>query len=68
MKLYMMVTKDKYELPLGVYDSLDEMAAKQGVKKDYIKHSISMYEHGKANWFVPFRKVVIKEDLKSECV
>lgn len=61
MKLYMMVTKDKYELPLGVYDSLDEMAEKQQIKKDYIKKSISMYEHNKATWFVPFRKVVVED-------
>ena len=61
MKLYMMVTKDEYELPLGVYDSLDEMAAKQNVKKEYISKSISMYEHGTAKWCVPFRKVVVED-------
>ena len=66
MKLYLMVTKDKYELPLGVYDSLDEMAEKQGVSKNYIKYSISRYEHGKANWNSQFRKVIIKENLWKE--
>ncbi len=61
MKLYLTVTKDKYELPIGVYDSLDEMAEKQGVSKSYIKTSISRYEHGTANWNTPYRKVIINE-------
>lgn len=61
IKLYMVVTKDKYELPLGVYDSLDELAEKQGVKKNYIKKSISQYEHGTNKWFVPFRKVIVED-------
>ena len=61
MKLYMMVTKDEYELPLGVYDSLDEMAAKQQVNKNYIKKSISLYEHNKATYRVPFRKVIVED-------
>ena len=63
MKLYMMVTKDKYELPLGVYDSLDELAEKQQVNKNYVKKSISQYEHGTNNWFVPFRKVIVEGHL-----
>jgi hypothetical protein len=57
-----MVTNDKYELPLGVYDSLDDMARKQQVKKEYIKKSISMYEHNKATWAVPFRRVVVEDE------
>lgn len=61
IKLYMVVTTDKYELPLGVYDSLDELAEKQGVNKNYVKQSISRYEHGTNNWLVPFRRVVIEE-------
>lgn len=64
MKLYMMVTNDIYELPLGVYDSLDEMAEKQGIKKAYIKTAISLYEHGKNKAFVPFRRIIIKERSK----
>ena len=63
MKLYMMVTKDKYELPLGVYDSLDELAEKQKVNKNYVKQSISRYEHGTANWQTPFRKVIVEDYL-----
>lgn len=64
IKLYLMVTKDKYELPLGVYDSLDELAEKQGVDKNYVKKSISQYEHGTINWKTPFRRV--KVDVRKE--
>lgn len=62
MKLYMMVTNDEYELPLGVYDNMDELAKKQGYKKSYIKKAISLYEHGKALCFVPFRKVIVEDE------
>ena len=61
IKLYMVVTKDKYELPLGVYDSLDELAEKQTVNKNYVKQSISRYEHGTNNWSVPFRRVIVED-------
>ena len=57
--MYLMVTRDKYELPLGVYDSLDELAERQGVRKEYVKQCISRYEHGTLKG--QFRKVVIKE-------
>lgn len=60
-KLYMMITKDKYELPLGVYESLDELSEKQKVPKSYVKTSLSLYEHGKNKHFVPFRKVYVEE-------
>jgi predicted PP-loop superfamily ATPase len=65
-KLYLMVTTDKYELPLGVYDSLDELAEKQGVNKDYVKKSISQYEHGTINWKTPFRRV--KVNVRKELI
>lgn len=57
-KLYMMVTTDEYELPLGVYDSLDELVEKQGVTKSHVKSSISQYEHGIIKR-TPFRKVKV---------
>ena len=62
MKLYITVTHDIYELPVGVYDNLDDMAQAQGVKKDYIKKSISEYEHNTAKWFVPYRRVIVEDD------
>lgn len=62
MKLYIMVTHDKYELPIGVYDSLDDMSKAQGISKNYIKKSISQYEHNTAKWFVPFRRVIVEDE------
>lgn len=62
MKLYMMVTKDEYELPVGVYDSVHEMARKQKVNEAYIYQAIWRYEHGKADYFVPFRRVIVEEE------
>lgn len=62
MKLYMMVTKDEYELPVGVYDSVHEMARKQGVKEAYIYQSIWRYEHNKVDYFVPFRRVIVEDE------
>ena len=60
-KIYMAVTRDEYELPVGVYDSLDEMAEKQQVPKTTIKSYISKYEHGDRNFFIPFRRVIVEE-------
>ena len=41
MKLYMMVTKDRYELPLCVADSLDELAVMVDSTKNSIASAIS---------------------------
>ena len=41
MKLYMLVTKDKYELPLCVADSLDELAEMVHSTKNSIASAIS---------------------------
>lgn len=41
MKLYMMVTKDKYELPLCVAGSTEEMARMVGTTKNSIASAIS---------------------------
>ena len=61
MKLYMMVTKDKYELPLGVYDSIEEMAEKQGLKKSTIVTQLSRYKNKRVNYFIPYRQVIVDE-------
>lgn len=41
MKLYMKVTKDKYELPLAVADSAKELAAMVGTKENTVNSCIS---------------------------
>ena len=57
----MMVTKDKYELPLGVYDSIEEMAEKQGLKKSTIVTQLSRYKNKRVNYFIPYRQVIVDE-------
>lgn len=45
--LWLLVTEDKYEFPLLICDSLQELAAKTGVKAASIKQSVSRGENGK---------------------
>ncbi|MBR4406034.1 MAG: hypothetical protein IKT30_06640 [Bacteroidaceae bacterium] len=45
----MAVTKDEYELPLGVYDTVKEMAEMQKVQAMRIYKAIWRYEHGKSD-------------------
>ena len=45
--LYMMVTEDKYELPVIVCDSVKELARKVGVRPDSISACIYNYKIGK---------------------
>lgn len=39
-KLWMTVTDDEYELPLGVYDTRKEMADAVGVSEDTVKSAV----------------------------
>lgn len=45
--IYMMVSDDKYELPLYVADSAQELAEKLGVKKGTIYSHVIQWEKGK---------------------
>lgn len=55
MTLYMMVTKDKYELPLLICDTPQELADKAGVKKRSLLSSLS---HKNKGW----ARVEVEED------
>lgn len=44
--IYMMVSGDKYQLPLCVADSAEELAEKVGVKKGTIYSSVIRWEKG----------------------
>ena len=46
MKLYLRVTKDKYELPVAVADSPRELAQMIGVSRDTILSSLSHVKAG----------------------
>lgn len=57
--IYLIVTQDKYELPLFV-GSADEVAEKAGVTRNAIYSSISHFEHGRRK-HCRFRKVWVNE-------
>lgn len=46
MIVYMEVTKDKYELPLGVFDSIQALADSCNVKPQTVKATISRTKNG----------------------
>ena len=50
MKLYVCVTKDKYELPLAVADSVRELAQLRGIKTKTITETLSRVKHGSRGW------------------
>lgn len=53
---WLFVTTDKYELPIYVADTIEELAAWQGVKVKSIVQAVSRYEHGAKNG--PYRRVL----------
>ena len=62
-KLYLKVTKDKYELPLCVMDTLKELADYDGIQLSTLRSKISNYEHGRIPATgTPYRRVIIEED------
>lgn len=64
-KLYMMVSSDKYELPLAIADSPDELSKMTGFKPSYIKTAISKYLSGdKPN--LQFRRIEYEESEGKE--
>lgn len=59
MRIYMAVTADKYELPLGVYDNAQDMADAYGTTRATCYHCIwSGRKHRKKFRFV---KVEVEE-------
>lgn len=56
--VYMLVSNDKYELPLMVADSVTELAELVGVKRSYISSAMS---HAKKKGF---KSRYVKVDLK----
>ena len=62
MALYMMVTKDKYELPLAVAGSATELSRMTGVPEMQIYSQASKYRHG----LLKRSKFVRVEDYEEE--
>lgn len=61
MKIYIEVTRDKYELPLRIADSVQELARLSGTSENNIYSQISHYEHG-AQKSARFYKIEVGED------
>ena len=59
MYVYMQVTKDKYELPLAVADSIPKLARLIGVKPQSIYDSMR-HVKSRGSWS-PYKKVYIEE-------
>ena len=45
--VWMMISKDKYELPIAVADTASELAKIVGKTKNHIQSEVSHYEHGR---------------------
>ncbi|MBQ1570286.1 MAG: hypothetical protein IIZ78_04095 [Clostridiales bacterium] len=59
--IWMMVTTDKYELPMAVADSAGELARKCGCTENNIYSTVCHYEHGKLKT-AKFRRVEVDLD------
>ena len=63
---YMKVTNDKYELPIAIADSAEELAEKCGTTKGVVYTSVTKSKYGWVNKngtpkYFPYRKVEIGE-------
>lgn len=61
LKLYLVVTPDKYELPVAVADSLDELANMTGIPKSNISYAICRNRSGKTIG-IKFLKIKCEEE------
>lgn len=60
MTLWMCVTADKYELPIGVYKSMREMSKKLQIPYKTIENS--MARSRRTGSYTPYRKVRIDNE------
>ena len=60
--VYMAVTNDRYELPLGIGDTLGELEKATGIKRESISSMMCHYKHNKGGHHKhKFIKVVIED-------
>lgn len=57
-KLYLLVSKDKYELPLAVMDSIPELSKIVGRTENSVRSSVTHY-YNDGLW-CPFRRVEVE--------
>ena len=58
--IYMKVTRDKYEFPIEMADSVDELAQKLGTTKGNIR--VTMSNAKRKGWRSPYVRVEIEDD------
>lgn len=61
MTVYMKVTKDKYELPLIIADSVKELAERLNINPNNISSSLSHAKH--RGHYSPYRKIEIEDEV-----
>ena len=61
MTIYIEVTRDKYELPVRVADSVSELARMSGCTTNNISSAISHFQH-RAQKSARFYKVDVEDD------
>lgn len=57
-KLYLLVSKDEYELPLAVCDSVYELSERAGATENTIRSALSHYKNDGVN--CPYRQVEVE--------
>jgi CYTH domain-containing protein len=60
-KIWMEVTRDEYELPVKIADSVEELAEMCGTSTNTIRSTISHWKKGRLKTCV-YRKVEIEEE------
>ena len=59
--IWMIVSKDKYEFPLGVYDTATELAMAVGTSANCVMATANKFEKGKLKWS-KYRRIREEED------
>ena len=59
--IWMIVSKDKYEFPLGVYDTATELAMAVGTSANCVMATVNKFEKGKLKWR-KYRRIREEED------
>ena len=63
MTLWLLVSQDKYELPLIVAESCNELADKLGITAQGLRNTINYYKNKNDHTgYCPYIKVMIEED------
>lgn len=64
--LYIKITTDRFELPIAVFDTLDELARFEGVKPESIRATIAQARrHGYKSKYVILRMKRWKDEMRA---